>query len=78
MYILQCMIVILQRGELDDHYRDKDREKDKERRRRHKDRHYEKSDLAPPISSSGSVTKVIYYILNDKKETPYAIVVPKK
>ena len=69
---------LTQRGENDDHHRDKDR--DRERRRRHKDRHAphpDKQDVATP-PSNGPNTKVIYYILNDRKETPYATVVPKK
>ena len=84
---------MFQRDPEDSHRdRERDRERERERRKRHKEKHFshgpltmglEKPDPVPPATSSGGVvagdiTKVFYYMLNDKTETPYVTLVPGK
>jgi len=62
----------------DDHHRERDR------RKRHKEKHGHSSESRPePVypatpTSPGVTTKVFYYMLNDKTETPYVTLVPRK
>ena len=78
MLFTSHMCIPLQRDS-EDHHRER------ERRKRHKERHSHPSEgrlepahKATPTSPGGVSTKVFYYLLQDKAETPYVTIVPRQ
>ena len=76
MLFISCIPV---QRDSEDHHRER------ERRKRHKERHSHPSEgrlepahKATPTSPGGVTTKVFYYLLQDKAETPYVTIVPRQ
>ena len=73
--------IYISQRDSDDHHRDREREREK-KSRRHRHAH---SDARPdpayatiPVVAPGESTKVFYYMLSEKNETPYVTIVPKR
>lgn len=72
------------RADPEDHHREREREREK-RKRHHKEKHAHSTEtkgaeptLATPPTTSGETTKVYYYMLSDKTETPYTTSLPRR